>query len=422
MNSRAIACQNILNILNKKASLLTLDANLQKLEISPKDKSFIKALCYDFFRHYYSLEQTIKPYINKKTKLKAKVIIMLGALQILEMNQPDYAVINESVNSCKSLNIDWAKGLVNAVLRKLIKDIESVHLSFDTLKSYDLPDWLTNKLKQQYPANYKDIFIASNKKAPMFIRLNKQMDSQKVYSYLNDNGITYSTTRLENCLRLDTPIDVKNNLLFNSGFFTVQDMSAQYAGNIVQLEDNSQVLDACAAPGGKTTHLLEANPNINLTAIDLVDTRLKLLQNNLARFNYSNVVTKKHDLTQKLNDKFDCIVLDAPCSALGVVRRNPDIKILRSEDDVKSIVKLQEQILQNLWENNLNQNGHLLYITCSILAEENDKQIENFLAKNNNAKIKEIKELESFKKEYGYQILPSENEGDGFYYCLLFRG
>jgi len=421
MNSRAIACQNILNIIDKKSSLLTLETTLQKLDITVKDKSFIKALCYDFFRNYYSLESVIKPYINKSTKLKVKTLIMLGGLQILEMSQPNYAVINESVNACDDLKIEWAKGLLNAILRKIIKDIETVSTNFKNLQKYDLPEWLTQKLKKQYPDNYLDIFIASNKKAPMFIRVNKLKDKNVLLKHFENKNIEYNKTSLTDCLVLTKPLDVRNDILFAEGYFTVQDMSAQYAGHILNLEDNQNILDACAAPGGKTTHLLESNSNINLTAIDIIETRLKMLKDNVARFQYTNVDIIKHDLTKNFETKFDQIVLDAPCSALGVVRRNPDIKILRIENDVNNIIKLQSSILQNLWDNNLNDNGYLLYITCSILVEENDMQIEKFLEKNYNAKIVDIGLLSRYKKKYGYQILPSENKGDGFYYCLIHR-
>ncbi|APC97064.1 16S rRNA (cytosine(967)-C(5))-methyltransferase RsmB [Francisella frigiditurris] len=420
MNTRAIACEYILDILAKKNTLLTLDKKLKKLDLDSQDSSFIKALCYDFFRNYFSLEKIVNKYISNKTKINVKILIMLGTLQLLEMSQPNYAAINETVNACKKLKITWATKLVNAILRQILRDFEIVKRDFLEYKKTDLPEWLCSKIKSQYPNDYQEILIQSNKKAPMFIRLNNQKNKQEVMNFLNQNNISFQQTSLTDCIRLDTPLSVENNDLFNKGYFTIQDISAQYAGHIINPHNEERILDACAAPGGKTTHLLEINPNIYLTAIDIIDSRLQLLKDNISRASNSKVEIKKHDLTQKLSGSFDKIILDAPCSAIGVIRRNPDIKISRSSEDVKNILGIQSRILQNLW-GNLKPNGYLLYITCSILEEENEKQIENFLQLTPDAQIENINILSEYKRKFGYQILPSENQGDGFYYCLIHR-
>ncbi|MFC4892065.1 16S rRNA (cytosine(967)-C(5))-methyltransferase RsmB [Pseudofrancisella aestuarii] len=420
MNTRAIACEYILDILAKKNTLLTLDKKLKKLNLNAQDNSFIKALCYDFFRNYFSLEKVVDKYTSKKTKPIIKVLIMLGVLQLLEMSQPNYATINETVNACKKLKITWATKLVNAVLRQVLRDIEEIKKAFIDYKKSDLPEWLCNKIKHQYPDNYQEILTQSNKKAPMFIRINNQKDKQEVINFLNHEGISFQNTCLANCIKLETPLNIENNDLFNKGYFTIQDMSAQYAGHIINPENEERILDACAAPGGKATHLLEIDPSIHLTAIDIIDTRLQLLKDNISRISDTKIEIKKHDLTQKLVGSFDKIILDAPCSAIGVIRRNPDIKISRSLEDVKNILDIQIKILQNLW-NNLNSNGYLLYITCSILEEENEKQIEKFLQLTPDAQIENINTLSEYKKKFGYQILPSEKQGDGFYYCLIHR-
>lgn len=420
MNTRAIACEYILDILAKKNTLLTLDKKLKKLDLGSQDSSFIKALCYDFFRNYFSLEKIVNKYTSDKTKINVKVLIMLGTLQLLEMSQPNYAAINETVNACKKLKVTWATKLVNAVLRQILRDFEIIKQDFLEYKKTDLPEWLCSKIKSQYPNDYQEILIQSNKKAPMFIRLNNQKNKQEVIDFLNQNNLSFQQTSLTDCIRLDTPLNIENNDLFNKGYFTIQDISAQYAGYIINPQNEERILDACAAPGGKTTHLLEINSNIHLTAIDIIDTRLQLLKNNISRISDKEVEIKKHDLTQKLVGNFDKIILDAPCSAIGVIRRNPDIKVSRSSEDVKNILDIQSKILQNLW-NNLNTSGYLLYITCSILEEENENQIEKFLQSTPDAKVKNINALSKYKKKFGYQILPSENQGDGFYYCLIHR-
>ncbi|QIW10553.1 16S rRNA (cytosine(967)-C(5))-methyltransferase RsmB [Francisella sp. LA112445] len=423
MNTRAIAAKVILDILDKQYSLLTIEHKLSNLDISDQDKSFVKLLCYEFFRNYFSLEKILKPYISEKTKQKAKILIMLGILQIFEINQPHYASINETVAACQKLKIVWAKKLVNGVLRKILRNIDSLTEEYNNHKKYDMPEWLINILKQQYPNSYLDIIQASNSKADMFVRLNGSKDPTEVLEYFNKNDIPYeSQNELRNSIKLKKPIAVENNSLFQKGYFTVQDLSAQYAGWVINPQNEDKILDACAAPGGKTSHILELAPKANITAIDIIDRRLELLKENLNRISQNNnVKVIKQDLTKTFEGKFNKIILDVPCTALGTIRRNPDIKLLRNKSDVNDITKLQAQILQNLWDNNLEENGLLLYVTCSILEQENQDQIKSFLAKNSNASIANIDILNAYKTKYGYQILPDIQKGDGFYYCLIIK-
>ncbi|ASG67913.1 ribosomal RNA small subunit methyltransferase B [Francisella halioticida] len=421
MNTRAIAAKVILDILDKKYSLLTIEHKLSSLDISDQDKSFVKLLCYEFFRNYFSLEKVLSLYISKKTKQKAKILIMLGILQLFEINQPHYASINETVSACQKLKIVWAKKLVNGVLRKILRNIENLSKEYNNYKKFDMPDWLINMLKQQYPNNYLDIIQASNSKADMFIRLNNSKNSAKALNYFDENSIHYEVqNEVKNSFKLKKPISIENNSFFQKGYFTIQDISAQYAGWIIDPQNEDKILDTCAAPGGKTSHILELAPNANITAIDILDKRLKLLRENLNRISHKNSVKViKQDLTKKFAGKFNKIILDAPCSALGTIKRNPDIKVLRRLDDVNNITNLQAQILQNIWDNNLENNGYLLYITCSFLKQENQNQIKKFLVQNNSASIIDIDILEGYKSEYGYQILPGIQKGDGFYYCLI---
>lgn len=420
MNTRALATKSIVDIINKKYSLLTLDSKLAKLDISPSDKSFTKLLCYEFFRYYFSLEKTVDSFIKANTKKEIKILLMLGVLQLFKINQPHYASINETVNACKTLKMLWAKKLVNGVLRNTIRNIENLNIQFLKYSGLDAPKWLIETLIEQYPTKYKQIISNSNQHADMFIRINKSKDDTKVLKYLSNNEIAYTKTDIKNALKLSKPIDVRNNELFNKGYFTVQDLSAQYCGLIINPQADDTILDACAAPGGKTTHLMELNPRTKVTAIDLVDKRLELLTKNATRVSpQNNISVLKHDLTKSLNGSFNKIILDAPCSAVGTLRRNPDIKVLRNPKDVEEITSVQQKILQNLWDNNLKKDGLLLYITCSILKKENQLQIKNFLDKNLNAEILEISILNDHKAKLGYQILPENGKGDGFYYCLI---
>lgn len=420
MNTRAVAAKTILDILNKKYSLLTIEQKFLSHNLSEQDKSFVKLLCYEFFRNYYSLDKIAGLYLKQKTKIKAKVLIMLGALQIFEIKQPYYAIINETVAACKNLKIIWATKLINRILREITRNLKDTINIYNQNKTIDMPKWLSDTLKKQYSKQYLAIAQAINTKADMFIRLNQAKDTKKVLDYFEKNKIIYSFTDLKDCIKLNQAIDIKHNQLFKQGYFTIQDISAQYAGYIIKAKNDDKILDACAGPGGKTSHILECAPQANITAVDIIDKRLELLKENLTRLSKNNNVNVfKHDLTLPLAGKFNKIILDAPCSALGTIRRNPDIKVMRKPEDIQAIKILQSKILANLWNNNLSNNGYLLYITCSILAEENQQQIKDFLDKNSDAEIIDIDILEKYKINCGHQILLSQQGGDGFYYCLL---
>ncbi len=327
MNTRAVAAKTILDILDNKYSLLTIEQKLLSHNLSEQDKSFVKLLCYEFFRNYYSLDKIAGLYLKQKTKIKAKVLIMLGALQIFEIKQPYYAIINETVAACKNLKIIWATKLINRILREITRNLEDTTNIYNQNKAIDMPKWLSDTLKKQYPKQYLAIAQAINTKADMFIRLNQAKDTKKVLDYFEKNKIIYSFTDLKDCIKLDQAIDIKHNQLFQQGYFTIQDISAQYAGYIIKAKNDDKILNACAGPGGKTSHILECAPQADITAIDIIDKRLELLKENLTRLSKNNNVNVfKHDLTLPLAGKFNKIILDAPCSALGTIRRNHDIK------------------------------------------------------------------------------------------------
>jgi len=417
MNIRLIAFKIISNILACKTSLLLIDDSLTKYYLDKTQKSFIKALAYGFFRYYFSLQKITSKYLKYKPKKQIQLLIYLATYQIIMMRQPSYAIINESVKATSKIGNGWAKGLVNAVLRNVDREQEILKKELMSLQNSDAPEWLLNKLKKQYK-RYPEIIFESNQHAPMFLRLNATKEPQKVLEYFDNNNIKYSFKNLKNCVSLENPLDIENNKLFQHGYFTVQDLSAQYAATILAPQEGDIVLDACAAPGGKSGHLLEVSPNIFLNSVELYPKRIKVLEKNLERLNrLQKVNIIQADLSKKLDGEFDKILLDAPCSATGVIRRNPDIKILRSAQDVINICKIQKNILRCLWNNNLKEGGYLLYATCSILLEENEVQVANFIKTHDNVEIIKINILEKYHLKYGYQILPKD--GDGFYYCLF---
>lgn len=417
-NPRAIACSIIHQITQHKDSLASLDNTLQHYPLTEQNRRLVYLLCYGVFRHFFYLEYIFNLQAQGKTKPKVRLLAIIGLYQIIFMHKPLHASINETVNACDELNISNAKSFINALLRQVDKA---------SLPSYhhfrELPDWLYGKLKKHYAHELNNIITNSNTQPPVFLRLNKQQNPEQFLKTLNDNNIGYSTTSIDNCLQLNEAQNIHELPLFSQGFFSVQDQSAQLAAHILAPQAQERILDACAAPGGKSAHLLELCPDIELTIMDNNAKRFERIKENLARtqLHELNIHYAIHDATAPLNENilFDKILIDAPCSATGVIRRNPDIKILRTPEEVKDIVQIQQNILDNL-AIYLKPNGLLLYATCSVLPEENDKQIANFLQTHCEFTVIDIPMIDNkLKQVHGYQILPTQNGGDGFYYCLL---
>jgi len=417
---RAIAVAIIHRILQRQSSLLELSDILLPYKLNPQDSRLVYALCYGVFRHYFYLQHCLSAIIRKKTKAKLKTVLLIGLYQLIFMHKAKtakHALINETVEATKFLKLERASGFINASLRQL---------NIDSLPPYDpgkdMPDWLVAKITRHYPQQTPTIIANSNQKAPLFLRLNAQKNQQAILEAFKNKHICYQATSLSHCLLMPEAYSVDDLPGFYDGDFSVQDISAQYAGHILQPQKNEVILDACAAPGGKTTHLLELCPTIELTILEKNKQRLRKINDNLERLQQSelNINIKHQDarVPIKPNCYFDKILVDAPCSATGVIRRHPDIKVLRNADDISNIASLQKEILDNLWQF-LKPGGSLLYVSCSILPSENSQQMEKFLARHPNAKVIDIPLLKSYQSNIGYQILPNDQQGDGFYYCLL---
>ena len=420
-NPRAIACHIIHQIAQNKTSLIHLESFLPSYDLSEQNRRLVYVLCYGVFRHFFYLNNLLSEHEKGKTKAKPRILALVGLYQVLFMKKPIHAVINETVNACRELKLSNAKSFINGLLRQIDKQ-QSLAQANDF---QELPDWLYGKLKKHYPNDIQSIIRNSNTQAPLFLRLNQQKNQTELSLAFKQQNICYHTTDIPYCIRLNEAQSITELPFFTEGFFSVQDASAQLAAHILQPKPQEKILDACAAPGGKSTHLLETCPKIELTIMDNNPKRFERIKENLTRLQQDklNIHLLIQDAAEKLesNTQFDKILLDAPCSATGVIRRNPDIKVLRTPEDVQSIVKLQRQILINLSEY-LKPKGLMLYATCSILPEENEKQMAKFLQEHPQFKPLNIPLLDqNTKQNYGYQILPQAEGGDGFYYCLLHK-
>lgn len=421
---RAIITLFLSDLISNKTSLKSLNSYLLKNGIKD-DKSIAQAICYGVCREYYKLDFLLKGFVKNNTKLQIKVILYIGLYQLLYMRQPAYAVINESVATVKKLKHTWASGLVNAVLRKFDKQPDILNDIPEDI-NYSFPSWIYSKIKNDYPDDFQSILENSNNQAPMYIRVDTQTIKLDGYiERLNQDGIKAVTiVGLPEALCLDSAVSVNQLPGFDKGLVSVQDISAQRAATLLPVKSNDRVIDACSAPGGKAVHLLQKYPELNIVAIENNQKRISKISENLARCQINpnrceiihNDMSTIHEWWK--GEKADAILLDVPCSATGVIRRQPDIKLLRTENEVEQVVKLQELILKSAWQV-LRQGGYLLYCTCSILKQENSEQIKLFLDNQNDAKLIEIQSMHQFKTDFGYQVLPSTENGDGFYYALL---
>lgn len=436
MNIRAKAAKIIDDVIFNNLSLDLKNFSTKE----KKDLSLLNEICFGSIRWFYQLDFLIKLLVTKPLKKNEHLVystIYVGLYQLLFLRIPEYAAISETVNAVKDLHKSWAVPLVNAVLRNFLRNRDKLVLQIEgnLVAKYSHPKWLLQKLQIAWSANWREILQANNAHPPMHLRVNLQKISSADYVKLlaANNIAAHLYPKINSAVTLENSVDVYDLPKFAEGFVSVQDLASELAANLLELKPGLDLLDACAAPGGKFCHILETEPNLkSAVAIDISAKRLSLIRENLRRLNLDAVVLHKPILKDidildycqesKLHNlpKFDRILLDAPCSATGVIRRHPDIKLLRQETDIKQLAAKQLEILNALWQL-LKVEGILLYATCSILPEENTEVIEKFLQKNFDAEQKLIDINSENTVKYGLQILPGQNSMDGFYYAKLVK-
>ena len=424
VNTRAIAASICWQIIDQGYSLdRSLKKQLEQQELSHKDNAFIQNLVYGVVRWYWQLNNMAEQLLQSPIKKKDRVIhflLLIGLYQLSHLKTQQHAAVSETVNACKKLKKEWAKRLINGCLRQYIRQPTSPSEEYQ----FCHPNWLADQFAKDWPNQAEQIMLSNNKQPPMCIRVNRLYCSRDDYltELENQNIDAVKDPYSSDGIILNKPTSVANLPNFFKGAASVQDTAAQIAVDLLQVEKTQTVLDACAAPGGKTAHILErTNNSAKLTALDVNSQRCEQLQDTLERLQLS--ATVKTANACQLGDwwdqaKFDRILIDAPCSGTGVIRRHPDIKHHRKPEDIKGLLQVQQMLLENLWQT-LKENGLLLYMTCSILKQENTEQISRFLQTHNNAEIMPINHPNALTLEFGQQTLPSLHEMDGFYYCLL---
>ena len=424
-DARFIATKILARVLQQGESLSTAMPR-ETANLDLRERPMVQALVYGVLRWRWKIEAILKPYIKKPLKnkdLDVKIILMLGVFQLLWMRTPDYAAVDAAVKSSLKIKKKWSKGLINAILRQLIRDREKIDVSNDEVANYSHPQWLIELIKKDWPEHWRQVLSQANEPAPMSLRIDTQQISiEKYCQQLAEVELTAEPhPQVSPALVLDQACDVHRLPGFDQGMVSVQDAAAQLAAQLIDLHVEQKVLDACAAPGGKTAHMLQTEPAITVDAVDISEARLQRVEENLDRLNLqANLITA--DIAEVKEwwsgEQYDRILLDAPCSATGVIRRHPDIKSLRRESDIQELVATQKNILDAVWPL-LKPGGKLLYATCSVLKAENRQQMQAFLQRTDDAK--EIKLVADWghEQKVGRQILTGESQMDGFYYALV---
>ncbi len=392
--------------------------------VSERDRGLLQQLCYGTLRFHPRLQPLLRQLLGKPLKNRDRdieALLLLGLYQLEETRIPDHAAVAATVAATRALNKVWAKGLCNAVLRNYQRGREGLHRKLSPAAMAAHPDWLFSALQEDWPSRAEAIMAANNDQPPMVLRVNGSRDAY--LEALAAAGIGAAAGKLApEAIYLEQSVDVSALPGFAAGGVSVQDEAAQLAAHLLQACAGERVLDACAAPGGKACHLLELEPAIALTAMDVDASRLDRVRDNLQRLSLQAEVLQGNaaDPPPSLQaQSFDRILVDAPCSATGVIRRHPDIKLLRRADDIVALGKQQLLILQGLWPL-LRPGGTLLYVTCSVLEAENSAVIKRFLATTEDASLQPVP-LPGEQRACGVQLLPETGGPDGLFFSLLQR-
>ncbi|AIJ07879.1 MULTISPECIES: 16S rRNA (cytosine(967)-C(5))-methyltransferase RsmB [Edwardsiella] len=423
-NLRAIAARTLSAVLDQGQSLSSVLPGAAQ-PLSDKDRALLQELCFGTLRVLPQLEWIVQQLMAKVLTGKQRplhYLLLVGLYQLIYTRIPPHAALAETVDGAVALKRPQLKGLINGVLRQFQRQQQPLLLQSQQHASHWLhPSWLLKRLQQAYPAQWQSIADANNQRPPMWLRVNRRHHARDAYlALLQQAGIdAVPHETFPDALRLQDPQPVSRLPGFEQGWVTVQDASAQHSVDLLDPQDGEQILDLCCAPGGKTTHILEAAPKAHVLAVDVDENRLKRVRENLQRLQQHAEIRCGDGRTPDAwasGRQFDRILLDAPCSATGVIRRHPDIKWLRRDGDIAELAALQREIIDAIWPF-LKSGGVMVYATCSILPQENQEQILAFLSRHPDARLSDSGDIQ----RPGLQFLPQPDAGDGFFYAKLIK-
>ncbi len=433
-SARSLAAHAVARVLQEG---VTLDSALQApIAAHPQLQSTIRSLCYGAIRGYFRYVAILGRTSSKPVQsleFLVQGILSVALFELEDARTPQYAVVDAAVRCAKTTDAARAAGLINAVLRRYLR--ERVAVDAEVAKRpatrHAAPQWLADRLRADWPVRWTQVLAASDAQAPMWLRVNRRLDSADGYwQRLKDAGIDARVEpRVPQALVLRSPCDVHDLPGFDTGVVSVQDLGAQCVQFLLGLAPGQRVLDACAAPGGKTALIAEREANLELlVAVDADVNRLQLVRQNLDRGGlHAELIHGDAAAPGAWWDgrPFDRILLDAPCSALGVIRRHPDIRVRKSPADIAKLPVLQKSLLTAAWSM-LARGGRLVYVTCTVTKSENHDVIGEFLGLCREASIVPANEWTGWPDfgqadGYGRQILPGEAGADGFYYAALSK-
>ena len=430
------ACLKALKQVFSGHSLSAVQAQAIDVLDDKRDRGLANELANGVLRWRWQLEFFVSQLLSKPLKQKdidVQLVLLMALYELKECRTPDYAIINEAVELVRKSGKKWAAGLVNAVLRRFSREQGKLVLSItqDAVK-YSHPPWLLERIKNDWPDHWQQIVEANNQRPAFWLRVNQMQYSALQYQkLLADEGVAFDAENnfaalAGHAIKLEQGVDVRLLPGFAEGAVSVQDVGAQLAAALLDAAGDKRVLDLCAAPGGKTCHILESYDSIEkIVAVEFDAQRVQRVVENLQRLKLEAraelIVADARQYNQWWHgDKFKHILIDAPCSASGVIRRHADIKTLRRESDIEPLVKLQAEILSSAWQM-LAPGGDLLYVTCSVFKDENQNQMDRFLSLNDDAAEIKISADWGVPCDFGRQLLPGEQDADGFYFCRLHK-
>ncbi len=424
---RAAAATALAAVLAGDSLAEVLPAQLE--QVKERDRALLQQLCYGSLRAWARLDalgQDLldKPLRNKDRDLRA--LLVVGLYQLSETRIPDHAAVSSTVAATRDLGKTWARGMLNAVLRRFQREQDNLLAALAPAAGAAHPEWLYRRLLRDWGDAAPAIMAANTARPPMTLRVNRRQGSPADYARrLQAADIACHPGALgPESLYLEQPVDVALLPGFAQGAASVQDEAAQLAAGLLGAEPGERVLDACAAPGGKTCHLLELQPALaELIALDIDAPRLQRVGENLSRLGLAATLLQADAALPPAEleaASFQRILVDAPCSATGVIRRHPDIMLLRREGDIAQLARRQGAILAGLWPL-LAPGGTLLYVTCSVLDAENSAVIADFLATTDDAEELPIDGQWGQPRSHGRQLLPAQDGPDGLYFARLVR-
>ena len=427
-DARTCAARVLVRVVTEGRSLSdALPATVQVLA-DPRQRALVQELSYGTLRWYYRLDAMLGQLLRKPLKQRdadLHCLLLTGLYQLDQLAMPERVAVHETVQATRSLDKDWASGLVNGVLRNYQRRAAVLEAAIceNPQACHAHPGWLIDCLQSDWPDHWREILAANNVRPPFSLRVNRQRVTRDEYlGMLAEQSLQATQLAVPEGVQLDRPVPVEALPGFSEGVVSVQDGGAQLAAGLLAPEPGQRVLDACAAPGGKTAHILESGIELAaLVAVDIDASRLQRVAENLSRLGlHAELVQADAAMPSTWWDgvHYDRILLDAPCTATGVIRRHPDIKLLRKQDDVAALVSRQQALLESLWLL-LTPGGMLLYSTCSVLAAENSDQVERFLTLQADAEEIPVNASWGHACKHGRQLLPGENEMDGFYFACL---